>query len=157
LTELNRLGIIDYQPQKDLPQVYYLKPRIKTEDLTIDRVAFKQRKERFEKRLRQMVQFIREELECRSRIIGSYFGDEAIRACGICDNCLRQKTVVLTKEEFETLHHRIIDMVKHESLLTRDLLLKLTGVKKEKAWKVIEFLQAEHKIEMDASGWVKLR
>jgi len=37
------------------------------------------------------------------------------------------------------------------------LLLKLSGVKKEKAWKVLEFLQAENEIEMDKSGWVRLK
>ena len=48
-------------------------------------------------------------------------------------------------------------MVKYESLHTKDLLQKLNGIKKEKAWKVLEFLQAENKIEMDATGWVKLK
>ena len=104
-----------------------------------------------------MVRYINEEGECRSRIIGSYFGDTAIRPCGICDNCFRQKATTLTKEEFETLHHRIINIVKYESLHTKDLLLKLNGIKKEKAWKVLEFLQAENKIELDADGWVKLK
>ncbi|HQV62299.1 MAG TPA: RecQ family ATP-dependent DNA helicase, partial [Chitinophagaceae bacterium] len=84
-------------------------------------------------------------------------GDDSIRACGICDNCLRQKAAKLTREEFENLYHRIINMIKFESLHTKDLLLKLNGIKKEKAWKVIEFLQAENKIEMDKNGWVRLK
>jgi hypothetical protein len=42
-------------------------------------------------------------------------------------------------------------------LHTRELLLKLNDIKKEKAWKVLEFLQAENMIEMDAGGWVKLK
>jgi ATP-dependent DNA helicase RecQ len=107
--------------------------------------------------MKQMVSYVKEEGECRSRIIGSYFGDGSIRPCGICDNCLRQKATSLSKEEFEALHHRIINIVKYESLHTKDLLLKLNGVKKEKAWKVLEFLQAESKIEMNAGGWVKLK
>ena len=44
-----------------------------------------------------------------------------------------------------------------QSMAVKDLLRLLNGIKKEKAWKVIEFLQAENKIEMDASGWVKLK
>ena len=55
------------------------------------------------------------------------------------------------------LHHRIINMVKYEALPAKDLLLKLNRVKKEKAWKVIEFLQAENKIEMDSTGIVRLK
>lgn len=38
----------------------------------------------------------------------------------------------------------------------KELLQKLNGFKKEKAWKVIEFLQAENKIELDKKGFIKL-
>jgi ATP-dependent DNA helicase RecQ len=99
---------------------------------------------------------VEENVECRSRIIGSYFGDAGVRACGICDNCLRLKSVTLGREEFETLYHRIMNMVKYEPLHTRELLNKLSSTKKEKAWKVIEYLQAENKITVDSTGKVKL-
>jgi|CXWL01.1.fsa_nt_gi ATP-dependent DNA helicase RecQ len=157
LTQLQQAGIIEYRPQKDTPQLLLLRNRIKAEDISINMVAYNKRKEQFQQRMKQMMSYVKEEGECRSRIIGSYFGDSNIRQCGICDNCLRQKATNLTKEEFETLHHRIINMVKYESLHTKDLLMKLNGVKKEKAWKVIEFLQTENIIEMDAGGWVKLK
>lgn len=154
---LSRAGIVEYQPQKDTPQLLMLRSRIKAEDISIDMAAYNKRKERFRLRMKQMAAYVKEEAECRSRIIGSYFGDEKIKACGICDDCLRQKSAQLSQEEFEALHHRIINMVKYESLHTKDLLQKLNGIKKEKAWKVLEFLQAENKIEMDATGWVKLK
>lgn len=157
LIELNRFGIIEYQPQKDTPQLYLLRNRIKAEDITINMQVYNKRKDQFQRRVKQMVNYVNEEAVCRSRIIGSYFGDEHIRACGICDNCLRQKAAALSKEEFETLHHRIINMVKYESLHTKELLQKLNGIKKEKAWKVLEFLQAENKIDVDSTGWVKLK
>lgn len=157
LIQLQQAGIIEYQPQKDTPQLFLLRNRIKAEDISINMVVYNKRKEQFQKRIKQMLDYVKDEVACRSRIIGSYFGDMAIKPCGICDNCLKQKATSLTKEEFEALHHRIINMIKYESLHTKDLLLKLNGIKKEKAWKVIEFLQAENKIEMDAAGRVKLK
>lgn len=157
LIQLLQAGIIEYQPQKDTPQLFLLRNRIKAEDISINMVVYNKRKEQFQKRIKQMLDYVKDEVACRSRIIGSYFGDLAIKPCGICDNCLKQKATSLTKEEFEALHHRIINMIKYESLHTKDLLLKLNGIKKEKAWKVIEFLQAENKIEMDAAGRVKLK
>jgi ATP-dependent DNA helicase RecQ len=119
-------------------------------------VAYNKRKDQFHQRMKQMVSFINEDAKCRSRIIGSYFGDLKIRACGICDNCLKQKATQLSKEEFETVHHRIINIVKYEPLPAKELLLKLNGIKKENAWKVLEFLQAENKISVDKSGLVSL-
>lgn len=157
LQELHDSGVIDYQPQKDTPQLYLLRNRIKAEDISINMVAYHQRKEQFQQRMKQMVVYVKELTECRSRIIGTYFGDDNIKACGVCDNCLRQKASTLSKEEFEAIHLRIISLLKDNPLHTKDMLLRLDTIKKEKAWKVIEFLQAENKIEMDAGGWVKLK
>ena len=156
LAELNNAGIINYQPQKDTPQVYYLRRRIKAGDITIDKAAFELRKAQFLARIKQMLSFVNDTQECRSRTIGLYFGDENMRACGLCDNCLRKKNTELSKEEFDALHQRILAIIKNESLHSNDLLEKLKGTKKEKAWKVIEFLQAENKLEVDHKGWVSM-
>lgn len=157
LTQLHRAGLIDYVPQKDTPQLFLLRSRIKAEELSINMTQYNRRKDEFQKRMKQMILFVKEDIQCRSRIIGLYFGDNKIRACGICDNCLKQKATILGKVEFEAIRHRILNLVKYEPMLTKDLLLKLSGVKKEKAWKLLEFLQAENKIEMDGNGNVRLK
>jgi ATP-dependent DNA helicase RecQ len=157
LLELHRFTIIDFRPQKDNPQIILLRNRIKTEDLTINMAEYNRRKEKFRLRTKEMIHFVKEKTECRSRIIASYFGDASVRSCGICDNCLRIKSVIVSQEEFETINHRIINTVKYEPMHTKELLSKLSNIKKEKAWKVIEFLQAENKIEMDKSGWVRMK
>lgn len=157
LQQLQQAGIIEYNPQKDTPQLFLLRARTRAEDISIDLPAYQSRKEKLQQRIASMLKYVKEETQCRSRIIGNYFGDEKMKDCGICDNCLRSKGISLNKEEFETIHHRIVNIVKYEPLPVRDLLLKLNGIKKEKAWKVIEFLQAEQKIEMDDTGWVRLK
>jgi ATP-dependent DNA helicase RecQ len=157
LTELNTAGIIDYIPRKDSPQLFLLRSRVKADELTINITAYNLRKQRFQQRTKEMIRYIKEEVKCRSRIIGSYFGDDALKSCGICDNCLRRKAVTLSKEEFETIHTGILKIIKIEPLHIKELMRKLNGIKKEKAWKVIEFLQAENKIEMDSTGRVSMR
>ncbi len=157
LSKLHQSGIVEYTPQKDTPQLLLLRNRIKAGDIRIDMAAFEKRKEQFLLRVKKMLEYIDAEAGCRSRIIAAYFGDDTVKPCGICDNCLKQKATPLSKEEFERLHHRIINLVKYESLPAKELLLKLHDIKKEKAWKVIEFLQAEDKIEMDAKGRIALK
>ena len=157
LSILHQFGIIDYHPQKDSPQILLLRNRIKAEDLTINMNEYNRRKEKFRLRTKEMIRFVNENTECRSRIIATYFGDAAVRSCGICDNCLRVKSITVSKEEFESINHRILNTVKYEPLHAKELLIKLSGIKKEKAWKVIEFFQAENKIEMDKSGLVRMK
>jgi ATP-dependent DNA helicase RecQ len=157
LRQLHHYGIIEYQPQKDTPQLFFLRDRIRSDELTINKLHYTQRKEKFISRLKEIIRFILSEDQCRSKMIGAYFGDTSIPACGICDNCLRLKTVSLTKEEFESIHQSIVNTLQTRKLNAKDLLKTLTGIKKEKAWKVIEFLQAEKKIELGKNGLVILK
>lgn len=157
LIRLHHHRILEYVPQKDTPQLLFLRNRIKTEDLFIDMVAFNKRKEKYIERIRAITRYINENTVCRSRIIGSYFGDKTLADCGICDNCLKQRSVTLSKEEFENINERIINSIKDQSVHSKKLLEDLRGIKKEKAWKVINFLQSENKIELDRSGWIRLK
>jgi len=157
LTELDAAGIIEYAPCKDSPHLFFPSNRVKTEELTINMASFNQRKEKYQRRAKYMISYTKEEVNCRGRLIGTYFGDEKIRPCGICDNCLRQKAVTLTTEEFERIHSNILSITQKKELQIKDLLHQLNGIKKEKAWKVINFLQDENKIEMDSRGWIRLK
>jgi ATP-dependent DNA helicase RecQ len=157
LTQLHRYDLIEYIPQKDSSQLLLLRARIKAEDLSIDMQAFNKRKERFAGRVRSMIRYVHETTECRSKLIGSYFGDHELNDCGICDNCLRQRSVHLSKEEFDSINSRIVNSMKDQSIHTKELLQQLKGIKKEKAWKVLHHLHAENKIELDKAGWVRLK
>jgi ATP-dependent DNA helicase RecQ len=156
LSLLHQYNIIDYQPQKDSPQLFFLRSRIKAEDITIDMAAYNKRKEQFQKRMKQMLAYVKETTDCRSWVIGVYFGDAEIKRCGICDNCLKQKETALTKKEFDTIHQRIVAALTNSPMDIKELLNKLTGTKKEKVWKVLDFLQSENKVVADAVGKVRL-
>ena len=157
LVQLHQHRIIEYRPQKDTPQLLFLRNRVRSEELLIDIKSFNDRKEKFIVRSKSIIRYIHERVECRSRMIAAYFGDHEINNCGICDNCLKQKSTHLTSGEFEAIHRRIVDSVKQHSIHSKELLQKLNGVKKEKAWKVLLFLQAENKNELDKAGWIRLK
>jgi len=157
LLMLDQAGVIQYQPRRDNPQIYLMRNRVKAGDISIDMVAYNKRKEQFRRRMRQMIQFVQEDTQCRSRIIGRYFGDANMKDCGICDNCLKQKATVLSKEEFAAIEQQLLQLLAKEPVENKILLEQLTGIKKEKAWKVLSFLQAENKIGMDATGRVYLK
>ena len=154
LNVLNRTGIIQYNPQKDKPQIYCYHDRVKTEDLRINLKNLESRKQAYAARIEKMLQYVVESEECRSRFIAVYFGDENLKACGVCDNCLRKKTASMNETEFVDIHMRLLKLLQRP-LHSKDVLQHLKGIRKEKAWKVIDHLQAENKIEVDADGWIK--
>jgi ATP-dependent DNA helicase RecQ len=157
LAKLCRHSIIEYVPQKDSPQLMFMRDRVKADDLSLNLKALKSRKQKFVARIESFIRYVNETVECRSRSIASYFGDDNLKDCGICDTCLKQKSVHLSKQEFETINNRIIDSVKNQSIHAKELMHQLKGIQKEKAWKVLTFLQSEDKIELDRTGLIRLK
>ena len=155
--QLHQFGIIRYEPQKDSPQLYFTRNRVRVEELPINMDAYLKRKEKFAARAKNMIRYVQEIVACRSRMIGNYFGDHKMYNCGVCDNCLRQKKLQLDAKEFEKISQRIQTALAPQPLPSKELLDQLGSIKKEIAWKVMEFLQTENKIEVDKAGWVRLK
>ena len=156
LLQLQKMGYIDYQPRKENPQLYFPINRIKTEDLSLNNERYAARKKQLDKSVNSMLYYASEQHQCRSKIIGAYFGDEALPDCGICDNCLAKKQASLSSAEFATLQAHVLQLLKTRPLSTAALLRQLSSVDKEKARRVIDYLQAEEKISIDAAGQIRL-
>ncbi|MEP7278178.1 MAG: ATP-dependent DNA helicase RecQ [Bacteroidota bacterium] len=155
LVLLHSYHIINYEPQKDTPQLYLLQPRVKATDLAIDQVNYNKRKQQYEQRIDRFIDYTENISDCRSVLTGVYFGDSAMKPCGICDNCLRAKKTGLTADAFLFARRRIEAALDAGPLAAADLLLQLKNIPKEQAWEVIEFLQAEKKIAVTKDGMVR--
>jgi ATP-dependent DNA helicase RecQ len=148
-------GILQYTPQNDEARIVFQKHRVPSNELEFKWEPYQKRKELFLSRVAAMIGYIRTG-SCRSQYISSYFGEATPRACGICDECLRKKAMPLTTEEFESITALIRQRLTQQEMTPRELVEGISHIKKEKAWKVIEFLQAEQKIECDGRGLLRL-
>lgn len=155
LQQLQAFQVIAYEPQKDTPQVYFFRNRPATADLRINMQQLHERKKRYEERIQTMHSYVVEKKNCRGKFIANYFGDTESRDCGVCDNCLRNRSTELSEKEFTEIHNRIV-LALQQPADSKQLLQKLNGIKKEKAWQVINFLQAENKLAIDENGMVRL-
>ena len=102
-----------------------------------------------------MLGYIHEKKQCRSQYIAVYFGDEKTNPCGICDNCLQQKNHGLTADEFNTITQSVFTVIRKQPVLSEVLPQQLPGIKKDKLYKVLDFLQSENRIYIDKDGYVK--
>jgi len=153
LQQLHSFSILSYTLQKDTPQLFFIQNRVKAEDLHINMRQYNERRQHYKKRVESMIDYTHS-LVCRSQLTGNYFGDDDMKACGICDNCLKKQKLVISADEFCIIEMRILSSI-DQPVHARDLIQNLNSIKKEKLWKVIEFLQAEKKIEVNESGMVK--
>lgn len=155
LQTIASFGIISYTPQNEEPQIVFKKNRVPVQDLMLNTTLYNKRKESFVRRVETMIGYTKEN-DCRSRFISNYFSDYEAKDCGICDNCLRKKASTLSTEEFEKISSLISQQLSQKQLTIPELLTEMKTVKKEKAWKVIEFLQAEKKLHADEKGLLRL-
>lgn len=92
IAQLEAYHLVEYMPAKDTPQLYFFRDRPAAEELYIDPVQYRERKEQYAARIRAMLRYLRLEEECRSRYLAHYFGDRDAGDCGICDNCLKTRS-----------------------------------------------------------------
>ncbi len=143
-------------PQKETPQINFLTNRAPAQFLHINHENYFHRRQQYELRTETMLRYMESYKECRSRYISIYFGGTKIKECGICDSCLQHKNSPLTQEEFKRIEERIYHHVTGKGIAVKELLDHLNGFKKDKAWKVLGFLQSEKKIEISDYGFVKI-
>ncbi|MBS1597463.1 MAG: RecQ family ATP-dependent DNA helicase [Bacteroidetes bacterium] len=152
---LHGRGVIEYIPQKDGPQLYISHARVKAEDLRINEVNYKKRKEQYKKRVGAALQYI-STTDCRSQYIAKYFGEDDAKSCGVCDNCLKKKKTPLSNEEFNNIHQRVLKLIETSEIPASKLFQHLEGIQKDKLNQVINFLQAEKKLVVDEDGFVRV-
>jgi ATP-dependent DNA helicase RecQ len=150
LQTLAYYNIVEYQPQKDIPQVLFLYPRIPKDSLQIDQKAYNERKQLYEQRVDTMVKFAAKPQGCRSEIIRRYFGDVQTTPCGICDVCLQQQQQEPTQAEISQLVHQLRPML-HQPLLP-DEIRRQVPIRKALLDKTVQYMLDEEMIQYDAEG-----
>lgn len=155
LKALHQAGIIDYAPRKDKPQLTLLQNRMYADSFVINLEGYKLRKLNFDNRVKAIDSYIEQKVQCRSQMIAAYFNDRNVKACGICDNCINQQQIVVTAEEFSAITTEILTEITQQSLLIKELLKQLKHIKREKFWKVFNYLQAEKKVFTTREGVIQ--
>ncbi|TSA42991.1 MAG: RecQ family ATP-dependent DNA helicase [Chitinophagaceae bacterium] len=152
LKKLHDRGMIVYHAQKEKPQLTLLQNRMYLDNYSLDTRNYLKRKKNYEERVEAMIQYAKNETACRSKIIAAYFNDVAVDNCGICDNCIRQKTKAVSLSEFEIISGHILKLAKTSPVSVPEIWAELPDHKKETIWEVIHYLQAEKKISADQTG-----
>ena len=92
LIGLSKYHIVKYIPHKKTPLIIYTQTREDLKSVVIQLSAFEERKQRFETRIQRVLDYIREDSRCRSRMWLESFGEAGSADCGWCDDCLARKS-----------------------------------------------------------------
>jgi ATP-dependent DNA helicase RecQ len=154
LKKLQQLGIVEYLPQKDKPQILFLLNRAQAEYLYIDQNLYFKRKKQYQLRLDAMLDYIKTTDECRSCFISNYFGERTSQKCGKCDNCLHSKKTTISSAQFHEIEIKIKAQIIN-GISVKELLHQLQPNVSEDIWLVLNFLESEQQILISEDGTIK--
>jgi len=156
LIVLSKEHVIQFIPRKKTPYLTFVREREATERVVLGKEAYDDRRERYISRVKSVLDYAREENNCRNQILLAYFGEKDSKPCGKCDICLKKKETQLTDEDFETIRLAIHQTLSTEEL-TLNALVKKIPFKEPKVLQVIRFMKDNGQIEENELMKLKLK
>lgn len=150
ILKLDKLGMLDYIPQRTKPQIILTEERLDAKDIYISKENYEFRKNTALERLKSMHAYISSVNRCRSIFLLSYFGETAIKRCGHCDICIERNKVNLSELEFDMVLEQIKPILKIAPVQIEELLKRLPGIDRDKAIRVLDWLIDNDKVIFDA-------
>lgn len=149
LIVLAKRRILDYIPHKKTPYIIYKRERVELRHLQISKTVYEERKERYEARIKAMLEYVTSETACRSRMLLHYFGEKNEHNCEQCDTCInRKKNNGVTDSSYNVLRRQILEMLSVQQRTPADL-ARLIEADKEEIAAVIRFLLDKGEIQME--------
>lgn len=149
LIVLAKRRILDYIPHKKTPYIIYKRERVELRHLQISKTVYEERKERYEARIKAMLEYVTSETACRSRMLLHYFGEKNEHNCEQCDICInRKKNNGVTDSSYNVLRRQILEMLSVQQRTPADL-ARLIEADKEEIAAVIRFLLDKGEIQME--------
>ena len=91
LQNMQRLGLVDYTPERQGPQLVFVEERIDPDNLRIDEARYRFLQQRARERIDTMIAYCTADEVCRSQRLLRYFGEADPPRCGRCDVCRAQQ------------------------------------------------------------------
>jgi ATP-dependent DNA helicase RecQ len=140
LQYLSKLHVISYRPQKDKPQLQFIKERVSFNDFYMDTERYSFLKKRAKLRMETLFKYVETD-QCRMKNLVSYFGEDLKVSCGICDPCLSKKELsVEIKKQLNQLDEIINTKLSENPLDVQTLVEPFHGVIREALLKHLHLL-----------------
>jgi len=124
LLTLSKRQIIHYIPRKEIPVLTFLEERLEDKNLLIAPDRYNFRKERYEKRIREMLRYASSETICRNQFLLSYFGQLDSPPCGRCDVCCDEEFLLPGSKEFDVFVEAITSGLSERSMTIDELVIQ---------------------------------
>jgi len=142
LVQLSRNQVIHYIPRKKVPVITYLEERLDEQSLLISPERYNFRKQRSEKRLKEMLRYAGSDYHCRNQYLLAYFGQLRSPRCGRCDTCVGKEQVRPDSSLYIRIKEKVLSVVGNEAMELDDL-VKACGGEADQVLSTLELMLEE--------------
>ena len=151
---LNQQGVLSYLPQTTLPKLIFLQNRINLKFESLKLIHYPILKQKTLYKINTVINYVREEHICRSKLLLAYFDETNFTDCMYCDVCIKKHKAHLDS------HAEIITLIKKEleinTISMDDLVLKLKHVNSKKITEAINLMIDDDILSIDADKKLSL-
>lgn len=127
LKTLTQKNILHFVPRRKTPYITYVRNREDGANIVLSKEVYEDRKEQFAQRIKAMIDYVKNDNVCRSRMLLNYFGEKRTTDCGHCDVCLSKRHNPQMKSDEKTARQQIIQLLsdkqKHHITELKNILL----------------------------------
>ncbi len=150
---LNKMNLLQYEQQNELPALTFVEERLSVEDLRISPEVYHQRKQFSLERVEAMKKYVVNKNRCRSTMLLAYFGEIKNEQCGHCDVCLERKRTEVSDNEFDLVLTQVKTMLQKQTMSTNELIDRIhLNLHEQKVLKVVQWLIDNEKINRLPDG-----
>jgi len=147
LKRMQKLGILEYLPHKNSPQLIFNTERLNPSDISLSKTFYSQRKKEAFTMLESIISYATSETECRSRMLVSYFGEKKSENCDVCDVCLKRRRKELSSKKTLEIEKTILGILAEKSFSITEIVSRMSHFKENDILAILRGLIEEGRVE----------
>ncbi|QMU29391.1 RecQ family ATP-dependent DNA helicase [Adhaeribacter radiodurans] len=124
LEYLSQRNIVEYEPQREAPQLLFTTPRYDAANLPLDKAKLTQFRKTAVQKAEAVINYLETTNRCRTQLLLQYFGEITDEYCRICDYCLARKKEQRKEDNYKILHDQIIAHLSQQPLHPKALVAR---------------------------------
>lgn len=156
---MHKMEVLDYEPQKDQPQLTFITPRYDAARLPLQQKKMEERKVIYLKKVAAVQQYVQEHDRCRTQLLLEYFNEYDYESCGVCDVCVEKKQGLWGEDEIFRMRQQIYTALKIKAFPVEELVksLSLKNQKEKLLLQTIRQMLDEGSVQYNKEGTLELK
>lgn len=126
LRNLVKWGIIDYHAATDKSTIEFKISKLPPDNIPFDLAFYRERKKVFVAQTQAVIDYLKNDTDCRNKLLLGYFDEQFERKCGICDHCLTQNSKKVMKDsDYIDIKDRLMENLDNKLFVSIEKLIKL--------------------------------